>query len=322
MYPYHLPTPLPPPAGSPFIEVTNVAPQFSGMALYYTNAYAQDGAPKHLGLSGDAANGTWLWATARFSGPLLKVYPLQDFPYDKQRLETLLESTQWADSEVNIIPSYDPEEVKRTILAQKSMLGWDVDAVTLEVGDHNYTQLMTTYKQVVMTVTVTRQAAPYGQRYIMPGFFIIIMLLLASIHAEGAVRVANGVAGFASILYLQFILNSVVPPLNYLTRLDKFMIISLIICFITCLLGGVHVYREVREKAAAKAAEGGAKKGDAEGGAAAVVLREPAAAPAGSPLQACCARRNPFSGGSVADALSYGVIFVAYSIASACVLLA
>ncbi len=204
---------------SPFLEVTNVAPQFSGTALAYPFAYASEGAPSRLKLSD--TTGTWVTATARFSGPILKVYPLQDFPYDRQRLEILFESNQWANSDVVLIPSYDADEVKNTILSSRSMLGWDVEAISVSTSDHLYSQLNVSYSQIAMTVTVARQSSPYGQRYIMPGFFIIIMMLCASIHAEGHVRVANGVAGFASILYLQFILTSSVPPLNYFTRLDR-----------------------------------------------------------------------------------------------------
>jgi hypothetical protein len=98
------------------------------------------------------------------------------------------------------------------------------------------------------------------------------------------------------------------------------MLISLIICFLSCLIGGIHVYREVAVKAA-KDAEGEAKR-SADGAEGPVLLvREPASAPAKSPLQAFFTRRNPFSGDSTADCTCYGLIFVAYSIASACVLL-
>jgi hypothetical protein len=304
---------------SPFLEVTNVAPKFSGSALTYPIAYTSAGAPPRLKLND--TSGTWVTATSRFSGPILKVYPLQNFPYDKQLLEITFESSQWANSDVVLIPTYDPSEVRNTILSSRSMLGWDVEDISLRVDDNVYTQLSVSYSRIVMSVKVTRQSYPYGQRYIMPGFFIIIMMLCASIHAEGAVRVANGVAGFASILYLQFILTSSVPPLNYFTRLDSYMLISLIICFLSCLVGGVHVYREVAVKAA-KDAEGEAKR-VADGADGAVLqVREPASAPARSLLQVCLARRNPFSGESVADCVCYGVIFAAYSIASACVLLA
>ena len=304
---------------SPFLEVTNVAPKFSGSALTYPYAYTSAGAPPRLKLSD--TSGTWATATARFSGPILKVYPLQDFPYDKQVLEIYFESTQWASSDVVLIPSYDANEVRNTILSSRSMLGWDVDAISVRTDENVYTQLNASYSRIVLSVTVTRQSYPYGQRYIMPGFFIIIMMLCASIHAEGAVRVANGVAGFASILYLQFILTSSVPPLNYFTRLDRYMLISLIICFLSCLVGGAHVYREVAAKAA-KEAEGEVKRLADSADGAALRVREPASAPARSPLQVCLARRNPFSGESVADCACYGLVFVAYSIASACVLLA
>lgn len=305
---------------SPLLEVTNVAPKFSGSALTYPTAYVSAGAPPRLKLSD--TTGTWATATARFSGPILKVYPLQDFPYDKQVLEIYFESNQWTKEDVILIPSYDANEVRNTILSSRSMLGWDVDAISVRTNDNVYSQLNATYSQIVMSVTVTRQSYPYGQRYIMPGFFIIIMMLCASIHAEGAVRVANGVAGFASILYLQFILTSSVPPLNYFTRLDRYMLISLIICFLSCLVGGAHVYREVAAKAA-KEAEGEVKRlADDSADGAALRVREPASAPARSPLQVCLARRNPFSGESVADCACYGLVFVAYSIASACVLLA
>jgi hypothetical protein len=328
---------------SPFLEVTNIAPQFNVDPLSYPTAYVvSSGPPGRLRLND--TEGTWAVATARFTGPILKVYPLQDFPYDKQRLDVLFESNQWTSSDVELIAAYDPMEVKRGILSSKSMLGWDVQDVSVTTTKNFYSQLDVTYNQIAMSVTVSRQAAPYAQRYIMPGFFIIIMMLLASIHAEGSVRVANGVAGFASILYLQFILTSTVPPLNYVTRLDKFFLVALVICFVSCIVGGAHVYRETLEKAAAKEAEGAAKKSSGQNGngPAAVVYREPAAVvyrePAAvvvreptqgdgkdsnrTPLQVCLARRNPFSGESWTDLACYGLIFVVFSIASACVLLA
>ena len=81
-----------------------------------------------------------------------------------------------ANSDVVLIPSYDAVEVKNTILSSRSMLGWDVEAISVSTSDHLYSQLNVSYSQIAMTVTVARQSSPYGQRYIMPGFFIIIMI--------------------------------------------------------------------------------------------------------------------------------------------------
>ena len=300
---------------SPFLEVTNVMPGFTGSPLQFPTAYTSEGPPSRLGL--DDKEGTYGTATGRFSAPVLKVFPLQDFPYDAQRLDIIIESTIFTMDDLILIPSYSAAAVKETILSSRSMLGWDVVDVTLSTGPHDYLQLDTTFHQIVMSIFVVRQASPYAIRYVLIGFLIIIMMLLASIHAEGAARIANSIAGFASILYLQFILASLTPPLNYLTRLDKYLVLSLIICFISSILGGFHAYREVREKAAKDALECDAKKLDSK-----VVLdiREPSSTKQ-TFYQTCVTRRNPFSGGSKADMITYGFIFIVYSIAAACVLL-
>jgi hypothetical protein len=197
------------------------------------------------------------------------------------------------------------------------MLGWDVLDVTIASGPHYYNQLNITFHQVVMSIFVRRQSSPYAIRYVLIGFLIIIMMLLGSIHAAGAARVLNSISGFASILYLQFILASLSPPLNYLTRLDKFLILSLVISFISSIMGGIHSWREVREKAVSDALEREAKKLDSK---IALDIREPSST-SQTFYQTCVTRRNPFSGGSLADMFTYGFIFIVYSTAAACVLL-
>jgi hypothetical protein len=303
---------------SPFLEVTNVAPA-SGAALSFPTGYVVDGAPGRLNLAD--TSGTWMTASARFSGPILKVYKLEDFPYDTQLLEVYFESFAWPIEDVILVPTYNPDEIKETIQSSGSMMGWDVQSVDVSTRPHFYPQLDVNYHQAVLGITVRRQASPFAIRYVMVEIFVIAMMCLASIRADAAVRIGSAATGFASTLYLQFILASLTPPLNYLTRLDTFLILSLIISFICSALGGVYAWRtwsaaEKKQKAKAEDSElATVEIREPAGGTRAVLSSSPEKEARSFPkvIKLLLAHQ---------DVTQYGLVFVVYSIASACILLA
>lgn len=327
-----------PPPWSPFLEVTNVAPASAGSALSFPTAYVRDSSPPRLNLA--LTEGTWALSSARFSAPILKVYPLQDFPYDRQQLDIYVESNAWPIEDVILVPSFSAAEIQATIERSKSMLGWDVESVSISAAPHAYATLNLTFHRISISVVVRRQPTLFTTRFVLIAFFVVIMMLFGSMHAEAITRVGAAITGFASILYLQFILGSLVPPLNYLTRIDKFMILALIICFICSVIGGAHSFREALARRAKEALERDAKKKDAPSTDAS---GSKAAAAGGAPIDiimpvpssastsgeggnqktpSLLVRLNPFSGGSLADTFTYGLIFVAFSIATPIILLA
>lgn len=306
---------------SPFLEVTNVAPA-SGSVLSYPTGYVVDQAPDRLNLAD--TDGTWMTASARFSGTVLKVYGLEDFPYDTQLLEVYFESNAWPIEDVVLIPTYSPAEIKETIESSGSMRGWDVLSVDVSTTTHPYPQLGVSYHRAVLGITVRRQSSPYAIRYVLVEYFVIAMMCLASINAELAVRVGSAATGFASTLYLQFILASLTPPLNYLTRLDTFLILSLVVSFICSASAGVYAYRTWAAKADKDAAAKSKVKTDADS--ASIEIRGPAGGVAvlsssPNPEPKTCSQTLK-SLLSHEDVSQFGLIFVAYSIAAACVLLA
>jgi len=167
----------------------------------------------------------------RFIGELSSIFDLKDFPFDKQKLAIQLVSF-----------GYSPEEIEFVIDQQRigrrdhlSLVGWspgaDEAVVTTEylrVQDRNLAR-------VDFIIEVERQEVFYIVKALIPLFLIIFMAWAVFFIDPSVIGPQIGIptsSVFALILFNHRI-STLLPRVSYLTRLDRFILFSIILVFIT-----------------------------------------------------------------------------------------
>jgi len=160
-----------------------------------------------------------------FSSPL----DLRSFPFDFQRLKMDIASTEYGPDEVAL--SVNRDATGR--LAVFSIAGWGVEmgeaeiaAIELDSGERvvRFTQWL----------TAERETAYYIMKVIIPLSLIVFMAWTVFWVDPSEVGPQFGIAT-ASVLTLiafQFSLGRMLPPVSYLTQIDKFLLGATVLVFL------------------------------------------------------------------------------------------
>ena len=209
----------------------------------------------------------WLQAKSRLFLDIALRSQLQDFPYDSQDVGILFETQRESSSDLRFrtaLPNY------ATMLPDGDVDGWFV----VGAGGVSYEKFMpavvTAYPRIYLYVRLTRLASIYNLRFV-AGTVLLNVLALLGMTLRGEWindRLNLPLACFLGIVSWQFILVSSTPALGYATRMDNFLIMSLI--FNTCIFAcsACHIfawgYCGAAVKARLAAAESDAENGGSE----------------------------------------------------------
>ena len=167
----------------------------------------------------------------RYSGDLVTPLQHRDFPFDSQRLEVLIGSLR-----------YGPEEVELVIDTQRtgrrewlSVTGWSVGPGTAEITTEYVRVQDRNLARLDFKIPVKRITSFFFIKVIIPLCLIVLMAWLVLWIDPTALGPQIGIptsAIFALILYIHRT-ASLLPRIDYLTRLDRFILGTLVLVFIT-----------------------------------------------------------------------------------------
>lgn len=167
----------------------------------------------------------------RFFGELSSLLNFKDFPFDRQTLALQVVSFR-----------YSPDEVEFVIDAQRTGQREQLSLVGWSIGK-GQTELTTEYLQVQdrqlarvdFTLDVKREKPFYVIKALIPLFLIIFMAWSVFFIDPSTIGPQIGIptsAVFALFLFNHRI-STLLPRVSYLTRIDKFILCSIILVFIT-----------------------------------------------------------------------------------------
>lgn len=172
---------------------------------------------------------------------------LSEYPFDKHVLP------------ISIADKADPLEVileiepKETKVDEVKLAGWSVDRWAASVDKHEVGPGVNVY-ELNFGVEVSRPRVAAIFKTFVPAFFMIFVmgftLLLKPKSAAGRLTAATG--ALMTIVMFHLSSTSSLPPLGYLTRLDKFMIATYLV-YLVNILASVAIVRfdeAKKEKAA------------------------------------------------------------------------
>jgi hypothetical protein len=160
-------------------------------------------------------------------------FDLRRFPFDRQRLELVVESFRWpVDSLVFVA------EPRATDFAHDfSMPEWRIERVGTRVETSHALRSAEPFSHLVLEIDVAREGGYYLWKILLPvGVIVVLSWSIFWMSDESAVnRIRLTATGVLTIVAYHFVVSQDLPHIGYLTLLDKVMIVSFLLLAISVL---------------------------------------------------------------------------------------
>jgi hypothetical protein len=186
---------------STFDEIASIAP--NGDVMYYQR----------------------VWGT--FSQPL----NLHDFPLDRQRFEIRLAAVGYAEGELELLVNES-----ETGLAQGfsqpdwTITGWEAKSELYHPGD-----MGPDASSVIIAFDASRKVKYYVLKIVFPLMLIVAMswLVFWIDPKDAGTQISVAITSMLTLIAYRFMVDTMLPPVSYLTRMDAFILASTVLVFAT-----------------------------------------------------------------------------------------
>ncbi|MFA5019945.1 MAG: hypothetical protein WC533_02500 [Candidatus Pacearchaeota archaeon] len=160
----------------------------------------------------------------RVQANLVSPIDLKKFPFDKQKLEIILEDKKKTTEELVYIPDEESSGIDESII----FIGWEMDNWTAYNKNHKYDIYGETYSQYVFEIPISRITVNAFFKTFLPITFIILVMLSSFVLDPDKITTRLAMVGSALVASVMFhvSLANQIPPVGYLTFIDKFMVLS------------------------------------------------------------------------------------------------
>ena len=185
--------------------------------------------------------GVWSLCQVRRQVTLDADLLLKDFPFDTQNANIIIESLDKVEDQMHYLLVKGIEDGLIPPQGRDGVSGWTILDTQATTSSHSYSMFGEVYSQLKLSLVLQRQPAYYVTRYVWGVVFLVAMALLV-LFVPGDVpdRLGFVQSSFLGIVSWQFILVTSAPVTGYNTRLDNFMVVSMVVVFIA------YVWNSVR----------------------------------------------------------------------------
>jgi hypothetical protein len=183
----------------------------------------------------EEATACWLLAKSRLFLAVALHAQLKDFPYDSQDVGILFESQRESSSDLRFRtagPNYE------TLPPDSEVDGWSIVGAGGVSYEKYLPSISTAFPRIYLYVRLSRLASIYNLRFVAGTVLLNVLALMGMVLRGEWIndRLNLPLACFLGIVSWQFILVTSTPALGYATRMDNFLVMSLI--FNTCIFAG------------------------------------------------------------------------------------
>ena len=167
----------------------------------------------------------------RIQANLVSPIDLKKFPFDNQTLQIIIEDKQLTRDEMMYVPKLEESGVDPSIV----FIGWDMGDWRAYEREHYYDVYNESYSQYVFEVPIYRIKMNAVFKTFLPMFFIILIMLSSFVLDPDKITNRLTMVGstlVASVMFHVSIANQI-PPVSYLTFIDKFMILTYFITLLS-----------------------------------------------------------------------------------------
>lgn len=160
----------------------------------------------------------------RIQANLVSPIDLKKFPFDKQKLQIIIEDKKKTIDELNYFINLNESGIDDSI----TFIGWDIDGWNAYTREHDYELYDETYSQYVFEISISRIIVNAIFKTFLPIIFIILIMLSSFVLDPDKITTRLAMVGSALVASVMFhiSLSNQIPPVSYLTFIDKFMILT------------------------------------------------------------------------------------------------
>jgi hypothetical protein len=166
----------------------------------------------------------------RFSQPL----NLRDFPFDQQTLSIQLATPGLSERDITIVPAVSELGRSSNIASSFSLPDFDVVSWNAEPQPYHPLKGQTGIAGYEMRIEIARRPGYYILKVIIPLCLIVIMSWLPrwiDLEQTGT-NVGISTSAFLTLVAYLFAITVLLPRVSYVTRLDRFILLSTLLVFV------------------------------------------------------------------------------------------
>lgn len=162
---------------------------------------------------------------------------LRRFPFDKQKMQIIIEDKKSTIDKLVYVADLRQSGVDDSVV----FTGWNIEEWEAEVKEHRYDVYNETYSQYVFSIPISRIMVNSIIKTFLPITFIILVMLSSFVLDPDKITTRLGMVGSALVASVMFhvSLANQIPPVQYLTFADKFMVLTY---FVLLLSFGLNVF--------------------------------------------------------------------------------
>ncbi|MFA5857284.1 MAG: hypothetical protein WC867_08020 [Candidatus Pacearchaeota archaeon] len=167
----------------------------------------------------------------RIQANLASPIDLKQFPFDKQQIQIVLEDKKNTVDKVRYVVDSEGTGMDESVV----ITGWQMGEYDVEVKEHYYSIYDETYSQYVFTIPIYRIILNAIIKTLLPIFFIITVMLSSFILDPDklSTRIAMVSSALVASVMFHVSLANQIPPVGYLTFMDKFMVLTYFVILIS-----------------------------------------------------------------------------------------
>jgi hypothetical protein len=172
--------------------------------------------------SGDVTHRQRVWGS--FSQPL----DLRDFPFDRQVFGILLAAAGYTSEQVALVVDPESRVAKRFSLADWNVIDWKVESGSIESVPSGRA-----IAAVIFSFEATRRAGHFIGKVIVPLLLIVAMswVVFWIDPRESGTQISVAITAMLTLIAYRFAVGTNLPKVEYMTRLDLFILGSSILVF-------------------------------------------------------------------------------------------
>ena len=149
---------------------------------------------------------------------------LKKFPFDQQNIQIIIEDKKKTIEELEYVPDFEATGIDDSI----AFTGWNIEDWKAETQIHRYEIYDEDYSQYVFTIPISRIKINAIFKTFLPIIFIILVMLSSFVLDPDKITTRLAMVGSALVASVMFhiSLGNQIPPVGYLTFIDKFMVLT------------------------------------------------------------------------------------------------
>uniref|UniRef100_A0A7C5P8X9 Neurotransmitter-gated ion-channel ligand-binding domain-containing protein n=1 Tax=Thermodesulfobium narugense TaxID=184064 RepID=A0A7C5P8X9_9BACT len=167
----------------------------------------------------------------RIQANLVSPIDLKKFPFDKQKMQIILEDKKKTIEELKFIPDIEKSGIDTSI----GFVGWDIEPWNVSVKEHHYETYNETYSQYVFEIPISRIKINSLFKTFLPVIFIVLVMISSFVLDPDKITTRFSMVSSALIASVMFHISiaNQLPPVGYLTFADKFMVLTYFIILLS-----------------------------------------------------------------------------------------